>query len=180
MEFEVRYKKSETESQILNIKVLEKGGKYEVESGKRKELIDTAFLDNSTISLLIHSKSHLAKVITQENKKVVILDGKEYIFEEKYEDEEIVATGRVKIENIIKSPMPGSVVKINVKEGEEIKKGKILIIVEAMKMENEIRAPVDVRIEKVFVKEKEQVDGMQPLMELIEINNKEFYPLLTK
>jgi len=47
------------------------------------------------------------------------------------------ATGKT----IIKSPMPGTIVKIKVKIGDLVKSGTILCILEAMKMENEILAP---------------------------------------
>ena len=43
----------------------------------------------------------------------------------------------------IKAPMPGTVVKINVKAGDAVKKGDVLCVLEAMKMENDIMAPAD-------------------------------------
>lgn len=43
----------------------------------------------------------------------------------------------------IASPMPGTIVKISVSAGEAVKKGQILVVLEAMKMENEIVAPRD-------------------------------------
>ncbi len=43
----------------------------------------------------------------------------------------------------VKAPMPGTVVKINVKVGDAVKKGDVLCVLEAMKMENDIMAPAD-------------------------------------
>ena len=43
----------------------------------------------------------------------------------------------------VKAPMPGNILKINVKVGDAVKKGDVLCILEAMKMENEICAPAD-------------------------------------
>lgn len=43
----------------------------------------------------------------------------------------------------VKSPMPGTILAVNVKEGETVKRGQVLVILEAMKMENEIQAPCD-------------------------------------
>lgn len=43
----------------------------------------------------------------------------------------------------VKAPMPGTVVKVNVKEGQSVKRGDVLCLLEAMKMENEICAPCD-------------------------------------
>ncbi len=67
-------------------------------------------------------------------------------------------------DGLIFTPMPGKVVKINVKPGDEVKKGAVLLIVEAMKMENNIVAPKDGRIEKVNVKAGKMVDGSKPVL----------------
>jgi acetyl-CoA carboxylase biotin carboxylase subunit len=66
----------------------------------------------------------------------------------------------------IVSPMPGKVIKINVEDGKEVKKGDLLLIVEAMKMENNILCPRDGIIEKVNVKIGEMVDGSKELITL--------------
>ena len=64
------------------------------------------------------------------------------------------------------SPMPGNVMKINVKEGDEVHYGTILCIVEAMKMENNIVAKGDAKVLKINVKEGEKVDTKTVLIEL--------------
>ncbi|MBR5120538.1 MAG: biotin/lipoyl-binding protein [Clostridia bacterium] len=43
----------------------------------------------------------------------------------------------------VKAPMPGSLIKVNVKVGDAVKKGDVLCVLEAMKMENDIMAPAD-------------------------------------
>ena len=43
----------------------------------------------------------------------------------------------------VKAPMPGNVMKVNCKAGASVKKGDVLIVLEAMKMENDICAPAD-------------------------------------
>ena len=65
------------------------------------------------------------------------------------------------------APMPGKVIKVNVKAGEMIKRGTILLVVEAMKMENNIVALHDGKIEKVNVKEGERVDTDLQLVNLV-------------
>jgi biotin carboxyl carrier protein len=55
--------------------------------------------------------------------------------------------------------MPGKIVKIFAKPGDEIKAGQPLLIMEAMKMENEMRAASDVKIKEVLVKEGENVES---------------------
>jgi len=67
----------------------------------------------------------------------------------------------------IVSPMPGKVIKINVKKGKEVKKGDVLLVVEAMKMENSITAPKDGKVEKINVMTGEMVDGSKELITMI-------------
>ncbi len=51
----------------------------------------------------------------------------------------------------ITAPMPGTILKINVNVGDTVKKGQVLLILEAMKMENEITAPADGKVASVNV-----------------------------
>jgi acetyl-CoA carboxylase biotin carboxylase subunit len=67
--------------------------------------------------------------------------------------------------NIV-SPMPGKVLKINVSEGDDVKKGQVLMVVEAMKMENNILCPKDGVVDKLLVKEGDMVDGSARLVHL--------------
>ena len=65
------------------------------------------------------------------------------------------------------SPMPGKVVKINVKEGDEVEEGIVMIVVEAMKMENNITAVAHAKVKRILVTEGEMVDNKKQLIELI-------------
>ena len=71
-----------------------------------------------------------------------------------------------KIKNDVNSPMPGAIVKINVTEGQIVKKGDVLLVLEAMKMENELKAVNDAKVQKIFVEEKKSVDKGQLLIKL--------------
>ncbi len=53
--------------------------------------------------------------------------------------------------NAVKAPMPGNILKVNVKVGDSFKKGDVLCVLEAMKMENEIMAPQDGTVASVAV-----------------------------
>ena len=64
------------------------------------------------------------------------------------------------------SPMPGNVMKVNVKEGDMVSAGTVLCIVEAMKMENNIVARCDAKVAKVNVREGDKVDTRTILIEL--------------
>ncbi len=51
----------------------------------------------------------------------------------------------------VTAPMPGTILKVNASNGQTVKKGDILMILEAMKMENEILAPCDGKVASVNV-----------------------------
>ena len=72
------------------------------------------------------------------------------------------AQGAVKIE----APMPGTVVDVAVSSGQSVKKGDILVILEAMKMENEICAPQDGTVASVNCAKGEAVDSGKILLTL--------------
>ncbi len=66
----------------------------------------------------------------------------------------------------ISCPMPGTIVTVNVKEGQNVKKGGVLVVLEAMKMENEIMAPHDAVVASVMVSKGESVETGAPLVSL--------------
>ena len=70
----------------------------------------------------------------------------------------------------VNAPMPGKVIKINVKPGDKVKKGAILLILEAMKMENNIVASRDAVVSEVNVELNEQVKVHSPLVVFEEEN----------
>jgi biotin carboxyl carrier protein len=66
----------------------------------------------------------------------------------------------------VKPPMPGKIVSIGVSEGQEVKAGHVLVILEAMKMQNEIPSPVAGVVKKIHVKPGQNVEGKDLLIEL--------------
>jgi biotin carboxyl carrier protein len=72
---------------------------------------------------------------------------------------EVKRPGMADSDGVLKSPMPGKVVKVLVAEGDTIEAGAPLIVVEAMKMENELVAPNSGTVQKVHVKPGDTVEG---------------------
>ena len=62
------------------------------------------------------------------------------------------------------APMPGKVIKINVRKGDKIEKGMVLMIIEAMKMENKIVASRAATVKEVEVRLNQMVDGGKKLI----------------
>ena len=65
---------------------------------------------------------------------------------------------------MVTSPMPGKVVKLLVKEGQEVAAGEGVIVVEAMKMENELKSALAGKVKEIFVGEGEVVDSGAKLL----------------
>jgi len=58
----------------------------------------------------------------------------------------------------ILAPMQGLITKLNVIVGSEVKKGDVLMVLEAMKLENDILCPIDGYISQVLIKENQKVN----------------------
>ena len=70
--------------------------------------------------------------------------------------------------NVITAPMPGSIIQVHAKAGNEVAEGDVIIILEAMKMENEVCAPRSGKIKAIFVSEGQAVSTDAPLYEMEE------------
>ena len=74
------------------------------------------------------------------------------------------AAGAVAAGEVVKSPMPGNILKINVTLGQKVKEGDVLIVLEAMKMENEIVAPKAGSVAQIAVSKGQVVETGSPLV----------------
>jgi biotin carboxyl carrier protein len=120
-------------------------------------------------SLLLANKSYEAFVETEGDESRVIMNG--YLYEFKVADERAVrlakSAGGTVSENAdfhLKAPMPGLVVAVPVIEGQAVKKGDILIILESMKMQNELKSPRDGVITRIKVKGGDSVEQNQQMV----------------
>lgn len=66
----------------------------------------------------------------------------------------------------VEAPMPGKILNIKVSEGQAVKFGEVVVIMEAMKMETEIVAPADGTVSKILVKTGDSVDTGAALVAL--------------
>ncbi len=67
---------------------------------------------------------------------------------------------------VVKSPMPGNILKINVSVGQKVAEGDALLILEAMKMENEVAAPKSGTVAQIIVSKGAVVETGAPLVVL--------------
>lgn len=123
--------------------------------------------------LLKDNKSYtleLVKSIPEEKKIIVKINNTSYTLDvkDKYDNLlhslglDSMATKKV---NDIKAPMPGMVLNILVEEGQTIKKGDPLIVLEAMKMENILKSPTDGVIKKIAAVKGTAVEKNQLLIQ---------------
>jgi biotin carboxyl carrier protein len=122
-------------------------------------------------SLIIGGKSYEAYIYPDEKDWQVLLRGR--LFHAIVEDERekrLRAAGSKVAEGgefHLKAPMPGLVVAIPVEEGQEVKQGQVLLVLESMKMQNELKAPRDGTISRIRVKAGETVEQKQTLLNVM-------------
>lgn len=148
------------------------GNILEVEVDGKVYNVDLMHTADGTFSILEGGHSYDIELVPDETPKKYTA----YTLYESYDVEVIDAEARYLQnrnvngaglgENKITSPMPGKVVNVMVKEGDEVKEGETVIIISAMKMESEYKAPKDGRIKKVNVKNQDTVDSNEVLIEL--------------
>jgi len=65
---------------------------------------------------------------------------------------------------VIEAPITGTIISIEVKVGDKVVEGDVLLYIESMKMENPIMAPVNGKITEIMVVAKQVVETSKPLM----------------
>lgn len=105
-----------------------------------------SFSGQPIYSLIVNGHSYEAFVSPNQNEWQVMLHGN--LYDVRVEDERerrlraaVVGPGTEHTEFHLKAPMPGLVVAIPVREGQAVKKGDVLVILESMKMQNELKSP---------------------------------------
>ncbi len=137
--------------------------------GKTYE-VDIVMVEQDVYSLLYQGKSYNIELIkTKEAKKFTVNTYKDSYDVQIIDAETKYLNSRNQGNDedegkIISTPMPGKVVKILVKPGDEVNAGTTLIIVEAMKMQSEYKAKTDRHIQEILVEEGQAITANQPLI----------------
>lgn len=134
--------------------------------------VDLESIDGTSFfSLLIGPRSYEVFVDRQRDVYYVLIEGDRY--EVRVEDErlrQLRSMGSAKREEVgeatVTAPMPGLVVAVLVEEGQPVKTGDGVVILEAMKMENEIRAPRDGVVRSVRVSPGQTVNQDDVMVQL--------------
>jgi len=133
-------------------------------------VVDVVPFSKGTYSMLYNHRSFYIELIEGKNSKHYFVNTKNLSYELEVIDAESRYLKNKKkggldlSENTIISPMPGKVVKILVKAGDQVQQGQTVIIVAAMKMESEYKVSKDGVVKEVLVSDGDTVDGNQTLI----------------
>ena len=134
--------------------------------------IDIVMVEKGVYSILYKGHSYNVELIEGDNSKRYIVNTFTRSFEAEIIDAETKYqqsrnTGlEAEGDNNISSPMPGKIVKIQVKAGERVVPGQTLIVVEAMKMQSEFKATADRMVQEILVHEGDLVVAHQIMIKL--------------
>ncbi|MFH0865444.1 MAG: acetyl-CoA carboxylase biotin carboxyl carrier protein subunit [Bacteroidota bacterium] len=158
---------------IANVELISKeGNKVQITIDNNIYDVDIVMVENGVYSIISDNKSYNVELTRSDT-------GKSYMVNTLYNNfpVEIIDMQAKYIRNRMKddidetqekivAQIPGKIVKIPVKIGQEVKANQTIIIVEAMKMQSEYKVKRDCIIKNILVKEGDTVEGNQTLVEL--------------
>ena len=134
--------------------------------------LDITTLSGNKVNVLYNNQSHNIEIVElnqAEKTAFVKVNGNIYSLTIKDQFDQLLA--QLGMDNLaankvlqVKAPMPGLVLNVLVSEGDEVKKGDSLLVLEAMKMENMIKSPSDGTVKKIEIKQGDKVEKNQVLI----------------
>lgn len=142
-------------------------------NGERYEIDFQYLVGDGVLSLLLNNRSLEAVINERDDVWEVLTRGELYTVQVQDERMYRLAQARgsgpaVTGEAQIKSPMPGVIVAVAVHEGDVVRQGDKVVILESMKMENELRAPLDGVVSRISVSKGDSVEKDQVLVVISE------------
>lgn len=139
-----------------------------------KELsLDVQQIKEKEMHFIYQNRSYTAEIVSEnaaDKSMLIKVNGKlcEVSIEDQFDlllKEMGMTAGSSKSALEIKAPMPGLVLSVNAVEGQEIKKGDSLLVLEAMKMENMLKSTASGVIKRIYVTKGDKVEKGQVLIE---------------
>ena len=145
-------------------------GKIKGKVGETPFQVEFIQYDNKQMKILLNGRTETVYCsVNDEHKTIVNFHGLNFTCfrtDQLNDTQDYSCKETINDKSKLVSPMPGKVVKINVKEGEEVGEGTIMMVVEAMKMENNIMASGKATVKRILVEEGQMVDNKMQLIEL--------------
>ena len=142
------------------------GSRYEFEVGSSRDLADVQEVEPGVYSILIGARSYEVKIEEAEGRYLVAVNGDrfEVVVQDPRRPGRQAGVSDTEGPQEVASPMPGRVVKVEVRAGETVAAGQGLVVVEAMKMQNEIKSPKAGCVTAVYVEEGGSVAAGEPMV----------------
>jgi biotin carboxyl carrier protein len=125
------------------------GNEIAVSLGKKQYRVSVEFISGDEILLNIEGRIHNVIVNSNTLFYSVYVNGRFFKIEKKSVSQILGRKGTKLQKRDIKTSMPGRIVKVFVKEGDKVKEGQAVLVLEAMKMQNEIKSPQSGIITKI-------------------------------
>jgi biotin carboxyl carrier protein len=158
---------AELDGRVVPIEVAGEAGRYRVSLEGEALDVDARRVGEGLWSLVIGSASIVAEVTEEDGVSVVHVDGETYRIRVEEETRYLIRTrgaAAAAAGQVLKAPMPGRVVLIEVTVGQRVQRGDGLVILEAMKMENEFRASGEGTVKEIRVQAGQAVNPGDILM----------------
>jgi 3-methylcrotonyl-CoA carboxylase alpha subunit len=161
---EARMMRLRVGTQVFPVSVGQSGGRHQVEVGEETFTFRAEPISPGTFVLWIGDRIETLHFVRDGANVHFFFEGRAYRLQEEGEGARS-SSGRA-FSGGLEAPMPGKVIKVNVRPGQAVVQGEEILIVEAMKMENAVRAPRAGTVKTVSVKEGEMVAPGTVLVEL--------------
>ena len=138
--------------------------------GDKNYNFDYSAIDGNTLSLKNSNEHRRVYYAWVKDGLHVFIEGEKYFLQEASSAADFSGAGGIgaALGGLVASPMPGTIIKFLVEEGDEVKVDQGLVIVEAMKMENEIRSNIEGVVKKLNFSPGDSVDIGESIIDLEE------------
>jgi biotin carboxyl carrier protein len=154
----------EHENNVYNVTVERRKNRYFITYDNTEYNVEADEIKPGYLKINLGSRVIKCVISKGEKSKYIFVDGD--VFKVKNIELTGVKRKNGKNKDNLNSPISGKIVSIKVKNGDKVKKGDVLMIIEAMKMEYLIRSPYNGTVKKINFNENDQIEIGQKTLEL--------------
>ncbi len=153
---------------VYQVSYVKEGNLLKIDIAGREYLVDAVCSSKNSFSLLINNKSHDVVVDGKQNSFSIVIHGEDFqvdFFDPRSRHpSDILEYPRPEGQQTVLAPMAGQIIKVNIKQGDLVKDGDGLVVLEAMKMENELKSRGVGEVQDIFVSPGDIVSPGQQLL----------------